>query len=426
MTKTIYSLFLVGLFLTLSLPLHAQVYYSDEKANYEILIDKSVYQVKAQLKENIPGSRRLQMAKSRLRLKAVDLVGNYIIFKNTVINHDNKEELFEAFVDYSQLHFEAQINHFTATAWDNCGASRCIYFQCNKEDFTIEESSYFQVDLNQLLQSNFDRKRSLSAACLLFQEEDNDIEESRDIEGFFLSGRGKLETEYQHLLKLHPYSQLQYSLFESDSILEASTYQAFELPISNCNFERLIKYKILFTCAPYNKKKAAFNELEEALNEMKGLWWEIQSFAIDERNKADFPGFENATSFDVVMAYPAALNIYGLQITSPGEFYQKALVSFAEEDFKKTIEWLQNEINLNGFSSETLNLIGATYRLKDHPEKGLPFLLLAYNMNPETLYLKGNISLCLSILDFPNLDALNAYYLQTPNLDNWSRNQIEK
>jgi len=261
---------------------------------------------------------------------------------------------------------------------------------------------------------------------MLFQKEGNDIEKAKDIERFFLSGRGKLESEYQHLLKLYPNSQLQHSLFESDSILKSSTYQALELPISNCNFERVIKHKIVFTCAPYTEKAAAFKEMRKALNEMEGLWWEFQSFAIDERNKADFPGFENATSFDVVMAYPAALNIYGLQIANPGAYYQKALTSFAEADFEKTIEWLQNEINLNGFSSEALNLIGATYRLKDHPEKGLPFLLLAYNMNSETLYLKGNISLCLSILDFPNLDAINAYFLQTPNLDTWSKNQIEK
>lgn len=417
---------MVGFILTLSLQLHAQVYYSDEKANYEIMIDKSVYQVKAQLKENIPGSRRLQMAKSRLRLKAADLVGNYIVFKNVKIAHSDKEELFEAFVDYSQLHFEAHINHFTSTAWENCGPSKCIYFQCEKTDFLIEQSSYLEVNLPELLQSNFDRKRNLSAACLFFHEDSNELEESKSIESFFLSGRGRLESEYQYLLKLHPNSQLQYSLFESDSLLEASTYQALKLPISNCNFEKAIKYKILFTGAPITEKESIFKELEDALQEMKGLWWVIQSFAIENRDKSDFPGFKYATSFDVIKAYPAALNIYGLQIANPGDYYQRALLSFANEDFEKAIEMLQNEINLNGFSAETLNLIGASYRLIREPEKAFPFLLLAYQMNPETPYLKGNISLCLSLLEFPKIDVMNTYFLQSPNLDTWSRNQIEQ
>lgn len=417
---------MVGFFLTLSLQLHAQVYYSDEKANYEIMIDKSVYQVKAQLKENIPGSRRLQMAKSRLRLKAVDLVGNYIVFKNTEIAHSDKEELFEAFVDYSQLHFEAQVNHFTSTAWENCGASKCIYFLCEKTDFKIEEYSYLEVNLSELLQSNFDRKRNLSAACLLFHKEGDEIEESKNIESFFLSGRGRLESEYQYLLKLHPNSQLQYSLFESDSLLEASTYQALELSISNCNFEKAIKYKILFTVAPNTEKESIFKELEDVLQEMKGLWWEVQSFAIENRNKADFPGFEYATSFDVIQAYPAAINIYGIQIANPGDYYQKALLSFADEDFEEALKNLQNEINLNGFSAETLNLIGASYQLIGEPKKAFPFLLLAYQMIPESLYLKGNISLCLALLEFPKTDVINMYFLQSQNLDTWSRNQIEK
>lgn len=426
MTKTTYSLLLVGLFLTLSLRLPAQVYYSDEKANYEITIDKSVYQVKAQLKESILGSRRLQMAKSRLRLKAVDLVGNYIVFKNSDIDHIDKAELFEAFVDYSQLNFEANINHFTSSAWEICGASKCIYFQCEKNNFTIEESTYVEIDLPELLQTNFNRKKDLSAACLLLNKENNGLDESNYMESLFLSGRGKLEPEYQYLLKLHPQSQLQYSLFDNDSILETSTYQALELPISNCSFEKTIKFKILFTCAPISQKESIFRDLEEAISQTQGLWWELQSFMISNRVKNDFPGFKNATSFDVIKSYPAALNIYGLQIANPGDYYQKGLQFFANEDFDQAIEMLANEINLNGFSSETLNLVGACYRQKEEPEKALAFLFLAYQMNPETMYLKGNLSLCLSQLGFKNIKVLNQHFLQSSNLDTWSKNQIEQ
>ena len=423
--KTIYKyIIFICFFLPSILP--AQVYYTGDNAVYEITIQDDTYVIKAELLTDIVGSRRLQLNRNKLRLVAADLLGNYLVFKEARIGYPHIDELFEVFVDVSDLNFEAQVHHFTTSSWQTCGSTKCIVYKCKKSDFIIQESYYNEtLDIAQMLQLNFERKRDLKSASRLQDYLVGDMEESIKTEAFFLSGRGALEAEYKLLLKLNPASQLQSSLFNSDSIMEGAVYNAGVLPMSDLPFEKLIKNKILFTTAPINQKDEVYDDYISALKKMKGRWWDMQYFAFQERESADFPGLDQATVFDVIAYYPLALNIFGMNIVSEGSYYQSALESFSKEDFDLCIELLQKEIDFIGISHKALNLIGATYRLQDKPAKALPFLLLAYQLNNETLYLRGNISLVLAMLNYPHIDEVNDWFLKQTNLEPWSKEQIQ-
>ena len=114
-----------------------------------------------------------------------------------------------------------------------------------------------------------------------------------------------------------------------------------------------------------------------------------------------------------------------MNIVSEGTHYQSALTAFANKEFELCLESLKKEIDFNGLSHKTLNLIGAAYRLQKQPAKALPYLLLAFQINNETLYVRGNISLVLSELNYPHIDELNNWFLQQADLEPWSREQIQ-
>ena len=93
-----------------------------------------------------------------------------MVFKGIDIKYPNKDELFDIFIENSQLDFEAHVEQFKYSSWDQCGASRCIYFTCKKKDFVINSANYsFDLDVAEMLQINFERKRNLLAASRLIE-----------------------------------------------------------------------------------------------------------------------------------------------------------------------------------------------------------------------------------------------------------------
>lgn len=404
----------------------AQVHYSDQYADYLVEDIGNEYQIRAVLHNQVESSRRLQMARNRLRLKAVNIVGNYLVFKSVDLDYPRKDELFDIFLDNSQLDFEAHIEQFKYSAWDQCGASRCIYFNCKKKDFVINTANYqFDMDLGEMLQINFERKRSLESAALLIEYETPSLEKAMQMESMFLSGRGSLEEEFSDLLHTNEAYHLQTSLFGNDSLFQLKFYQALELPFEESDFAKLIKDRILFTAAPIEEKNILYEEYLNSLKKLNGLWWSMQSFSASEIIIKEFPGWDMATVFDVIGHFPVALNYFNMNLVEQGNDYVRALELFTIEDFDGSLKSLHNEVNFNGINSSTLNLIGATYRLKEEPQKALPYLLLSFQMNPEQMFVRGNIYLCLQALDFPKLDELQNTFLNQTNLDPWSKNQIE-
>ncbi len=236
---------------------------------------------------------------------------------------------------------------------------------------------------------------------------------------------GALPEEYADLIEILPSSHLQTSLLGEDSLLIAYVKRALELSAPKSGFESLILHRILFTAAPLPEKEHIYEEYKKALDSMQGLWWSLQKFAIDQTDADAFPGWEAAMVYDVVAFYPLALNYFNMSITEPGPDYTRALELFTIEDFQACERSLKKEINFNGLSPRVMNLIGANLRLMEQPDQALPFLLLAYQMNPEMMYVRGNLYLCLAALKYPDLEQLESTFFNQNNLDPWSKNQMK-
>ncbi len=425
--KTIFKRCLLFAYLLLLIPLlnHAQVAYTDTYADYLVEVKKDHYQVRATLKSPIKNSRRLQMARDKLRLKAVNLIGNYLVFNDVDFNYPHKEELFDVFVDHSQLDFEAHIEKFAYSSWGECETRRCIYFNCKKKDFSITHRDYtFALSLEEMLQYHFEKKRNPEAASKLIRYTAPSLAQSIQIENLFLSGRGILDEALHKLLNSNTPYHLQLSLFEEDTLFRAIYREAAQLPPPTNEFEKFIRAKILFTSAPTEEKATYDSTYLASLSHLEGLWFEMQLFAASNIG-TDFPGWEEATVFDVIMYYPLTLNFFNMNLAHEGDDYRRALELFRMEDFEGSLQSLKKEINFKGISPAALNLTGASYRLLGEYPKALSFLLLAYQMNQEQTYTRGNIYRCLQALEFPHINDLQQEFLHQPNLDPWSKNQLE-
>jgi hypothetical protein len=405
--------------------IYGQVYYENSEASFEVSEDNHSYYVKCRLTKNIQGSRTLQLALNRIRLKAVDLVGNYIIFKQLKLDLQPKNDFFEAFVNYSNLNYNADIESFSGKHWRTCDNTRCVDFECNKDDYIVSDNFVLeQFDMKEMLLLDFRRKKTIRSACVLLELEPLNLGQYIEIERLFLRGNAQINESISNLLKTNPNYQLENSLFGNDSVMELIAENIQKENNTFCDFGMIVLSKILFTSINNDKKNIVYSNYLNYISRLDGDWYKMQSFAAKNRDKLSFPSFSEATVFDVIEAYPGALNIYGLNIVSVGQNYQLAIEAFSNSNFDAAIELLRNEIDLNGVSSEALNLVGACYNQLDTPAKALPFLILALNINIETTYLAGNLCLCLKYLGYNDINEISEYFLNTVNIDAWSEQQI--
>jgi len=419
------KIILIGFSLILVNILPGQVFYENSEASFELNETKEYYQVKCSLNRNIQGSRSLQLVLNRNRLKAVDLVGSYIIFKQLDFDFVPKDELFEAFVNYSNLSYESNVENFSGSNWETCDNMRCVNFECKKSDFVIGNTSVTaDIDLAKMLMLNFRSHKSIKNACLLNESNSLNLGQQIDVELFTLRGNVKLNDKTSELLKLNPQTQLESSLFGNDSIMNTAVKNVLSEKNVFCNYGNLMLSKILFTCIGSSEKDSIYKNMLKQLASCNGIWCYIQWFVASKIDLADFPGFDEATVFDVIGFYPGALNIYGMRITSPGEHYHLASNAFGENNMEYALELLQNEINMNGVSPQALNLIGASYRILNQPDKALPYLILAFYIDMNTPYLAGNTCLCLNALGFDGMAEISDYFIKLSTIDPWSKEQI--
>jgi len=365
------------------------------------------------------------LAFNRIRLKAVNLVGNYIIFKQLEFKLQPKNDFFEAFVNYANLSYESNVKNFSSSHWDICEKSRCVNFKCTKDNFIVENTFVVDdFDMAKMMMYDFRRKKSIKVACFLIEEDLLNLSEQIETETLFLHGNAILNKKVSGLLELHPHSQFEYSLFGDDSTMNNYAESIIKKKYAFCDFGNLILSKIIFTCVDNTQKDKIYKKIIKELELCDGIWYKTMSFIANNRDNADFTGFDEATIFDVIGSYPGALNIAGMRINNPGENYDSAVIAFSNNDFAYALELLKDEININGLSAQTLNLIGACYRLLNKPAKALSYLSLAYYINTNTPYLSGNTCLCLNALGFERINDITEYYIKTNDIDSWSMEQI--
>ena len=89
-------------------------------------------------------------------------------------------------------------------------------------------------------------------------------------------------------------------------------------------------------------------------------------------------------------------------ISASNSFYESALNVFNEENFEKTIRYLEKEIVFNPKSSESYVLLGKSYEGLDDQNNALKYYEIAFTLIPHNLelnYLIGKVSYELGLIE---------------------------
>ena len=89
-------------------------------------------------------------------------------------------------------------------------------------------------------------------------------------------------------------------------------------------------------------------------------------------------------------------------ISASNSFYVSALNGFNEENFEKTIRYLEKEIVFNPKSSESYVLLGKSYEGLDDQNNALKYYEIAFTLIPHNLelnYLIGKVSYELGLIE---------------------------
>ena len=94
--------------------------------------------------------------------------------------------------------------------------------------------------------------------------------------------------------------------------------------------------------------------------------------------------------------------LYPTIIFASNSFYESALNVFNEENFEKTIRYLEKEIVFNPKSSESYVLLGKSYEGLDDQNNALKYYEIAFTLLPHNLelnYLIGKVSYELGLIE---------------------------
>ena len=94
--------------------------------------------------------------------------------------------------------------------------------------------------------------------------------------------------------------------------------------------------------------------------------------------------------------------LYPTIILASNSFYESALNGFNEENFEKTIRYLEKEIVFNPKSSESYVLLGKSYEGLDDQNSALKYYEIAFTLIPHNLelnYLIGKVSYELGLIE---------------------------
>ena len=94
--------------------------------------------------------------------------------------------------------------------------------------------------------------------------------------------------------------------------------------------------------------------------------------------------------------------LYPTIIFASNSFYESALNVFNEENFEKTIRYLEKEIVFNPKSSESYVLLGKSYEGLDDQNNALKYYEIAFTLIPHNLelnFLIGKVSYELGLIE---------------------------
>ena len=393
--------------------------YEQGNVTYEVGESKSQYVVVASLSSATMHSRSLQIQENRLRLKAIDLIGAYILYKDFASQHNISYDYFQVYTQGINLHYNAVISNLQQERIlsDN---DICYRYICDKSDYDIKNATYIpKVNLQSLLVANYHNCRNEVNALLLCNYNQSTAEDYFNIESDFLQGNMQTPPTIRLIQAIS--DRLETSLFASDmSSLESVVSNAM-LSLPNSHIFRALHYIELTSAAPLKDKIEFYNKWQSEIDNIGNIWNDILSFSAKECKS---PLFSEMSITETIVAFSGAISPYSIRQATYEPNYDVATQRYANSQFEETIAILTESIDVNGISPRALNLLGASYRLADKPNLALPYLILCFRMAPNTPYLVGNISLCLQKMKYNKIYQAIDFLLPYAN-DSWSQEQLK-
>jgi len=404
-----------------------QYHYEKFNSHFEVSESKSEYKVECLFTGDVSSSRMLNALENRLRMRSLDMIGTYILYKEFETKHNLEGDYFQLFATYNNFNFDATVDMLRASNFSTTERGREVTFSVKKENFVVDVTKYPLDDINlkELLYRDYKKRRDPQRALAYYKYHEFTTLDYLEVFQDFLAGRSRINPQFNILVKDKQDSRFEMSILQEpdslhlvyfDSIAEEATYQE--------GVVQQAMYAELVTSAPLIDKQAYYDAFLNALDKNKTAWESMVDFC-GKKKSVSLDDIEAPAMFTVIECFPGAINPYALRYSFERAIYDKAEERFAKEKIKSALDYLEQSINYEGIHTRTLNLIGATYRFDKKPEKAMPYLILAYMLDPEAQFVSGNLALCLDAMGYNHTGEFIEFLNDNAKIDPWSKNQID-
>jgi len=424
--KTIFRIVLLITIWSNGLASFAQYSIKEKNTTYHLTEEEDEFVVTCDYTQPINNSRHKNIVQSKLRLNAIEIICSYQQYKQAIVNYSPKEDLFELFHKYSNYRSNFTLSDWKAGAWKTDNRKQEITYTFSKPDFSAcKVANGNKVNAFELFYKDFKATRNIESACRLFDFDSLSTFQIVELESCFLQNNCFVNSTLSNLLNHQTAYHLELSLYQEDSALNRLVDNI--PPYKNtCLLQQIVLNKAIFTSIKSKAKKDFYDDNEDLYRQSDHLWYKTVSFIIEHCDSGLLDENE-LTLVKIIENYPGAINHFCIkQIYDHSEGFETASTYFSQEKIDEAIAILKDEINYNGVSGKTLNLMGASYRLKGDYKKAVTYLLLGFYINPEADYLMGNMILCLKQLNYEYVEELSDVFLSHPDIDEWSKSHIQK
>lgn len=387
--------------------------YCDGRFNFVVSETPNEYIVDCVRASNAPVSRNKNITDRQSRIAAIDLIGTYIIYKDSEIAKSLPQEYFPLFVEGLNLHYDAVLESLTKEISNNS-----VKYRCKKENYIITSASYNKyIDIDSLLVLHYSANKNEQSAKLLYGHSSFDGKKMAILERDFLSGNARIPSGIRILQNVE--DRFEASVFFADT--SGGPGCSYHIPFVDSLSKpyALFSQQEIVTAAPLGEKNRYFNDYKALLSSDGNVYESILAFCA-KNCAAEIPSESDACFTSIIESFPGAISPFGIRRPIDDTSYRLAAVAYSKSEFAEAARILSDSIDGEGITEEALNLLGASYRFLESPKKALPYLLLCFKINPKTPYLVGNIYMCLSQMGFERIEECRGF-LSEYIVDSWSK-----
>ena len=418
----IYRIIIPALLLFCSLPMCGEQYSYVKGANrFEVKETSKEYQVLCFNSKTGQTSRNKNITDRQLRMDAIDLIGAFIVYKDSEAFKSLGSEYFQIYVEGLQLHYYAVLEGMRNENLTVDGIP-CIRYSCTKDAYNMQSATYQKnIDIGDLLVAHYSSDKSEKSASLLYKYKDFNSEQYLRLEQDFLVGDAVIPSNIRQFQSVT--DRFEMSVFSSlPENMDAPLKMAKSTKPESAPYMQFY-YEEMVTSVPLEDKTDYYIRWQKSLSTDGCLYEDILKFC-SEKCKKNLPDKNEACLSAAIEAFPGAVSPFGIRQPIDDASYGRAAQAYSQSDFVQASSILKGIIDDEGVSPKVLNLLGASYRFLGKPEDAMPYLLLCFKLYPKTQYLVGNLYLCLEELGFTQMGSLKIF-LQDYSIDSWSNETLE-